>query len=211
MIEEIIMKDDFIKIIKNYLIEKYDCHLIILYGSYARNEFDNESDVDIICFSDKINPENDISIISGRQLDVWIYNSKEMSKTDQYLRIIDGQIIFDKNNHGIKFLNSINQFYKNGPEKLTDQKKIFLKSWLTKMLSRSKKGDCEGNYRLHWLLIDCLEIYFNLNDLWYLGPKKSLKWLEQNDEETYELFNNALAIKCDITDVEKLISHLNKI
>jgi predicted nucleotidyltransferase len=204
------MEDDFVEKVKEYLIRKYDCHLIIIYGSYARNEYTKESDVDIICFSDKDNPENDTSMFLGRQLDVWIYNTNKIKETDEYLRIMGGKILLDKNNLGNEFLERINKKYEEGPKKLKEEKKLFLKSWLIKMLNRAKKGDCEGNYRLHWLLIDSLEIYFNLNDKWYLGPQKSLKWLKENDKETFLLYDNALRINGTITDVEKLINHLTR-
>ncbi len=60
------------------------------------------------------------------------------------------------------------------------------------MMKRSEKGDCEGNFRMHWLLVDALEIYFKLNDQVYLGPKKALTWLKENDPDFYACYGCAL-------------------
>jgi hypothetical protein len=78
------------------------------------------------------------------------------------------------------------------------------------MLKRSQKNDFEGNYRFHWMLKDSLEIYFNLRGLWYLGPKKSLEWLKQNDLVAYGLFESAFDKNVEISDVKKLIDYINK-
>ncbi|MDR3275814.1 MAG: nucleotidyltransferase domain-containing protein, partial [Treponema sp.] len=155
------MNEKFIENLRKYLIEKYDCQLIILYGSFLTGDFTNESDVDVICFSDKLCPENDTSILSGFQLDAWIYSSDKIINIDQYLRVRNSKIIYDKNNQGNDFINKINQAYDKGPEKLSDEQKQFLKDWIKKMYKRSQKGDTEGNYRFHWMLNDSLEIYFN--------------------------------------------------
>lgn len=60
------------------------------------------------------------------------------------------------------------------------------------MLNRARKSDVEGNFRYHWLLVDSLEIYFRVKGIRYLGPKKSLIHLKNNDAIAYEYFSNAL-------------------
>lgn len=58
------------------------------------------------------------------------------------------------------------------------------------------------------MLNDSLEIYFNIRDRWYLGPKKSLQWLLDNDKEAYYIFNDALKINADMTEIERLIQFI---
>ena len=206
------MKDNTsIEQIKRYLIDKYQCHLIILYGSYTTGDFTEESDVDIIGFSDNDYSGNDTSIQYGLQLDVWIYNSTLMKEIEKYLHIIDGKIIYDQRCSGNNFLDLIKQTFVKGVEKLDEQKEQFLKSWLTKMLKRSQKNDPEGNYRFHWMLKDSLEIYFNIKGLWFLGPKKSIKWLMENDKIMYELFTLAFDKNAKLHDVEKLIKYISEL
>lgn len=40
------------------------------------------------------------------------------------------------------------------------------------------------------------------------GPKKSLKWLYENDRDAYNVFDNALKVNADIADVEKLVEFI---
>lgn len=203
------LDSNFIDKVKEYLIEKYNCHSIVLYGSYANNTETSESDIDLICFSDECESENDTSIFQGVQLDAWIYSTKMIENSEELLHIRDGKVIHDEKGLSYKLLQEINEVFNKGPKKKTDEEKEFLVSWMKKMLRRAGKGDIEGDFRYHWLLVDSLEIYFNLRDLWYLGPKKSLRWLKENDEITYELYREALNIGSSFTEVEKLIRRVS--
>lgn len=200
---------NFIDEVKSYLIEKYHCHSIVLYGSYANNTETSESDVDLICFSDECESKNDTSIFQGVQLDAWIYSTKIMENSEELLHIREGNIVFDEKGLSNKMLKDINEVFNRGPQKKTHEEKAFLVSWMNKMLRRAGKGDIEGDFRYHWLLVDSLEIYFNLRDLWYLGPKKSLIWLEENDEITYSLFKEALSIGSSFSNIKSLIRRVS--
>ncbi|WP_434643312.1 nucleotidyltransferase domain-containing protein [Thermoanaerobacterium thermosaccharolyticum] len=203
--------NDTLRDVKEYLIKKYNCHSIILYGSYVKGDFTEESDIDLLCFCDNPVAENDTIIINGRQLDAWIYETGTMDNFTQFLHVRGGKILLDERNKCDNFLKEIDKQFKKGPEQLTAEKKCFLKNWLFKMFNRAQKGDIEGNYRYHWLLVDSLEIYFNIKGLWYLGPKKSLKWLYENDRDAYNVFDNALKVNADIADVEKLIEFIRSL
>lgn len=37
--------------LKEYLLKKYDANTILLYGSYSRGDYSNNSDIDIAIFS----------------------------------------------------------------------------------------------------------------------------------------------------------------
>jgi predicted nucleotidyltransferase len=202
------MVDNLMQSAKEYLIKKYDCHSIILYGSFANGSYTEESDIDLICFCDNPTKENDTAVFNDRRLDAWIYKTEMMNDCTQFLHAIGGKILLDERNLCTGFLNDIDKHFKNGPKQISLVQKEFLKSWLQKMLNRAKKGDIEGNFRYHWMLNDSLEIYFNIKDKWYLGPKKSLQWLLENDTEAYHIFNNALKINADIIEIERLIQFI---
>ena len=204
------MEERLLNYIREYLIEKYRCHTIILYGSFANGSHTDESDIDLVCFSDNYNKENDTTVLNGRQLDAWIYSTETMDDATQFLHIRGGEILLDKKNKCIGFLNNIDKKFAIGPKQLTLKEKDFLKDWLKKMLRRAKKGDTEGNFRYHWMLTDALEIYFDIKGIWYLGPKKSLQWLYENDKEAYDMFDNALRINAEIGSIEALIRYITK-
>lgn len=196
--------------VTKYLIQKYNCHTIILHGSYSTGDFTQESDLDIVCFSDNTEDKNDVEVFEGIQLDVWIYDTEKMANPEQFLHINSGKILEDKKGLAKKFLINIEDIFNNGPDQPSNEEKEFLKAWLRKMYLRSNKNDIEGNYRFHWMLKDSLEIYFALNGLWYLGPKKSLIWLRENDEVAYNLFNNALLKSAKKNNIEELLDYLNR-
>jgi predicted nucleotidyltransferase len=202
------MDQKLINSVKEYLVQKYQCHSIILYGSFVNGSYSEESDIDLVCFCDKQEKENDTTVLNNRQLDVWIYSTEIMNNIDEFLHIRGGKILLDERTMCANFLNEINSHFIKGPKQLTLEEKDFHKSWIQKMLKRSKKGDVEGNFRYHWLLTDTLEIYFSIKGIWYLGPKKSLQWLYENDMEAYCIFNNALRINTDITEIERLIDYI---
>jgi len=204
------LSKDMITSIVEYLVNKYDCHSIILYGSLATGDFTNESDIDVVCFSDNIEKCNDTSSIRNHQLDAWIYETQMMSNAEQLLHIIDGHILLDNRNLCVELLRKISKIYLSGPPPLTENEIRFNKEWLRKMLNRAKRDDVEGDYRYHWLLKDSLEIYFSIKCKWYLGPKKSLKWLCENEKEAYNLFQDALKPSGDITKIDKLIQYIGQ-
>lgn len=122
-----------------------------------------------------------------------------MNDPEQFLHIRNGMLLKDERGLGRKLLEEIEQLYIKGPEPIKNEEIEFLKNWLAKMVKRALRGDSEGNYRLHWLLKDSLEIYFKIRNRWYLGPEKSIQWLQEHDQRAYTLFSNAcigmLAIK----------------
>jgi predicted nucleotidyltransferase len=198
-----------LKEIEAYLLKKYDCHTIILYGSYSRGDHTEESDVDLICFSDSVNQDtNDVEFIDGKQLDAWVYPTEKMKQAEPFLRVHKGEIWINKKGLAEEFLASIRSTYEKGPKQLTEDEKDFLKSWLKKMQVRSAKNDLEGNYRFHWMLKDSLEIYFELKGEWFLGPKVSFQWLKENDPKAFDLFNKVLSTNADDKSSKDLIDYL---
>lgn len=198
---------DIIEDLKKYLIAKYNCHSIILYGSFADGTQTDESDIDVICFTDIDKCKNDTSEFQGRKLDVWIYNSEMMKKSEEFIHIHGGKVLLDKRNLCGELLKTISKIINTEPSLSIDEV-LFQKDWLLKMLNRARKNDIEGNFRYHWLLVDSLEIYFIINGLRYLGPKKSLIYLKNNDSIAYEYFLNALKIDSEFEKVEQLVKFI---
>lgn len=203
--------EGLIQQVKKYLIQKYNCHTIILYGSYISGDYTEESDIDILCFWDHTEEKNDVEMFQGKQLDVWVYNSDKMNQPGEFLRVHGGRILLNEKGVAEKFLSKVEVVYNDGPDKLTQEEKDFLKAWLQKMYLRSEKGDLEGNYRFHWMLKDCLELYFEMKGLWFLGPKKAFKWLQVNDPSAYNLFRNALDRGANHEEAKKLIQYMQEI
>ena len=80
-------------------------------------------------------------------------------------------------------------------------------AWCRKMLRRTERGDAEGLFRWHWLLVDSLEICCGLLGAPYRGPKKSLRWLSGACPEGYRLYAAALA-RLDAAALERWVAWL---
>lgn len=190
-------------------LEKYNCHTYILYGSYSSGDYTEESDIDIVSFADDAEETNHVEYVEGKQLDLWIYNTSKMAEPEQFLRINNGTILLDEKGMARKFLLEIQKIVDKGPEKLSSSQKDFLKSWLRKMYRRAQKNDLEGNYRLHWMLKDSLEIYFEFKGEWYPGPKKAFAWLLEHDEAAYHLFEEVYKKDAGPEAIEHLLEFLD--
>lgn len=181
------------KTIIDYLQETYAPRAIILYGSYADGSANENSDFDALIISTDIK-KHDSSIISDTVLDVWVYPEKDFQRDfdpDEFIQTFDGKIILDHEGLAENLIKRVNEYIERTPNK-TDEEIAQEIAWCEKMLSRTVREDAEGYYRWHWLLMDSLEIYFDIKQIYYHGPKKALKYMEISDPEAFVLYYTAL-------------------
>lgn len=179
-----------------YLKEKYSPLAMITYGSYSNHTNNLHSDFDalLICEKGKAVTHHDTSFVEGIQLDVFLYEKDAFSHDEDISEIVqiwDGRIEFDTEGIAKDWINRANLYIKKQAVK-TAEEKAELKQWCYKMAERTKRGDAEGVYRWHWLLVDSLEIYCNVRDMYYFGPKKTILSLKKQDETGYRLYDRAL-------------------
>ncbi|CAM3829780.1 nucleotidyltransferase domain-containing protein [Parendozoicomonas haliclonae] len=196
------------------LNKKYQPHTIIVYGSRARGDFTETSDLDIACFTDHSPKLTDARLWQGIYLDAWIYHTDSMAKNEQstlpleYLRFADGYCVQDQQGKGQVFLDQVKARLAEGPKCLSENEKAHTVEWIGKMLNRAAQDDIEGNYRQVWLQFELLEIYFQLRDLWYFGPKKSFVWLQDNDPLAYQLFKAGYESPADSSKLKTLAAYI---
>lgn len=182
----------------------YGCHTAILYGSRARDDWDAASDIDVIAFRDHCESDRVAEKWNGAYLDLFIYKSDE-PPDPSWIRINDGRVLFQAHGFGDRILEAVQQLFADGPEPIPLAELRLRKVWAEKMLHRSAKGDAEGNYRRHWLLFMLLEDYFAVRGRWYLGPKKSLRSLQETNGAHFTSFEVALRSDAAIDDVQRAI------
>lgn len=159
--------------------------------------------------SERSGKAHDDSVIDDTKLDVFVYPRDYFSgryDIDEILQIHNGKLLLDKEGAGARLLRDAEAYVSGREAKSTAEKRMEL-SWCEKMLQRIDREDAEGLYRWHWLLTDSLEIYFDIADRSYLGPKKSLDELSKCDKEGFDLYKEALEFK-DITSLRKWIDYL---
>lgn len=122
------------------------------------------------------------------------------------MQIFDGKIVLDSNDCGKTVREKVISYIENRPKK-SKPEIIADVDWCAKMLGRAKRNDTEGMFRWHWVLIDSLEIFFDVSDEPYFGPKKALKRLKQVDPVGFDLYKQALE-SFDIISLENWIMHI---
>ena len=195
-----------------YIKQKYNPLSIILYGSYANGTNDLNSDFDSLIISHDHEQFHDTSFVNGVQLDVFVYPSSYFNgeyDCRDFVQIFDGKIILDSDNKGEQLQTKVRSYLQNRQQKSKAEIDADV-DWCIKMLARAKRHDAEGTFRWHWVLIDSLEIFCDVVNYPYRGPKKSLKWMEKNHPAAFSRYQNALS-NFSIDSLENWIAYIKNI
>ena len=187
---EVIILEQIIEYIK----QNYNPISIIIYGSYADGTNNLNSDFDSLVISYDHEQFHDISFVNGIQLDVFVYPVSYFDgefDCDDFVQIFDGKIIVDINERGKALQMKVISHMQNRPQKSKAEIDASV-GWCSKMFERVKRNDVEGMFRWHWVLIDSLEIFCDLMQHPYFGPKKALKWMEKNHPIAFAHYKTAL-------------------
>ena len=182
------------KQIIDYMKQRYNPLSIILYGSYANGTNNLNSDFDALVISDDQEQFHDTSFVDGIQLDVFVYPASYFEgdyDCNDFIQIFDGKIIVDRGGQGKALQAKVQSYLQNRPQKSRTEIDASV-NWCIKMLARVKRCDAEGMFRWHWVLIDSLEIFCDVKHHPYRGPKKSLKWMEENHPTAFACYQTAL-------------------
>ena len=177
-----------------YIKKKYNPLSIILYGSYANGTNNLNSDFDALVISNDYERCHDTSFVKGIQLDVFVYPASYFDGSydcNDFIQIFDGKIIADCDGRGKTLQTNVLSYLQNRPQISKEEIDASI-DWCIKMFARVKRGDAEGMFRWHWVLIDSLEIYCDVMHHPYWGPKKSLKWMEENHPNAFDCYQKAL-------------------
>ncbi len=177
-----------------YIQQTYNPLSIILYGSYASGTNNLNSDFDSLVISCDHEQFHDTSFVNGIQLDVFVYPASyfdgEIDYND-FIQIFDGKILVDHDERGKTLQTKVRSYLRSRPQKSKAELDASV-DWCVKMLARVRRYDAEGMFRWHWVLIDSLEIFCDIMRHPYLGPKKSLKWMEENHPSAFACYKKAL-------------------
>ena len=177
----------------SYLLHTYRPHTMIAYGSYACGTQTEHSDFDVLVITDSGKSHHDGSVVDGVSLDAFIYTTQDyLSKEPaEFLQAYGGKILLDQHGFAQSLLDQLDRYVAERAVSPVSEMAHLL-DWCKKMLSRAQAGDPEGMFRWHWLLYDSLEIYCNLRNQFYFGPKKALLSMRETDPKAYHAFEQAL-------------------
>lgn len=180
--------------ILKYIQQEYNPLSVILYGSYANGTNNLNSDFDALVISGNRKQHHDTTFVNGVQLDVFVYPASFFDGVydcQDFIQIFDGKIILDSNGVGKQLQSNVLSYLQNRPHKTTAENQANV-DWCVKMFERTKRYDTEGMFRWHWVLVDSLEIFCDLVQHPYWGPKKTLKWMEENQPTAFSYYKKAL-------------------
>lgn len=204
----IMNQNKLISEIVDELRRQYNCHTVILYGSRARGDYTNKSDIDIAGFRKN---ENTIRVANYRSdfdvyLDMFVYLDSDLDTiNDGHLCMHDGIVLYEEQSFGTQLLQKIKSIVNSSPS-ISENEIQMRKIWYRKMLDRASVSDIEGKYRQIWALFTLLEDYFVFRGIRYLGPKKAFQYLQIHDIAVYDDFNNALSNPKDLKLLSELVS-----
>ena len=116
------------------------------------------------------------------------------NKTYFFLKIKDGNIIYDENNIGKEILSLCEKKYDEGPDKLSFENKKFKVDELISEISRLKKKEDYEKFEyeclIYMYLHKIIKTYYLINDIWLPKDKKLIKSLKEQDIKLYELVIN---------------------
>lgn len=176
-----------------YLLQTYQPEAIITYGSYADGTANENSDFDALVIAEH-EKSHDSSVIDGILLDVFVYPTdmfRSAYDPEEFIPVLDGKIVLDHSGIADRLQKRVLSYTESLPKKTTDEIHQEIR-WCEKMLVRTMRGDAEGDYRLHLLLVDSLEIYCDIKGLRFDGSKKALRRMEQTDREAFQRYEKAL-------------------
>lgn len=193
-----------------YINNRYKPLSVIVYGSFADGSNNEHSDFDALVIAKDGEKIHDVSFVGEVQLDVFVYPLSYLKEDFDYYEVIqafDGKIIIDSGNVGKSLKERVNEYLDSLPKKTKEENKEQVE-WCKKMLLRAKRGDSEGMFRWHWLLTESLQIYFDILGKMYFGPKKSLRYMKENQPDAFNIYNNALQ-SLDYNALERWIGFLD--
>ncbi len=187
-----------------FLKTKYEFELLILYGSYANDLSNNESDIDIIGFANIPEFVHESEIINEHMLDAWIYPGKYIADIDKTIHILPCKVLIDKYGKGNKLLCDIEKERKKRKVVLKGKEKEQMNSWIAKMIKRARQDGSESDYRYNWLLYDFPELYCNYLGIYYDGPIKTIKNILRLDKEISLIYFELIGKEKNMEKVEEL-------
>lgn len=189
----------------------HGAHTVVLYGSRARGDATPESDIDVACFADVSESYQDARLWQDAFLDGFVYPTSriEGDVENEMLKLVGGKAILDERGLAEAFLVRVRARDEEPVPLLREHERQAMRTWAHKTLARIRRGDIEGNYRYHVLLVHLLEDHFALLARRYRGPKRALAELAASDPSTFTAFEAALLPGAPFAAVERLVEQLH--
>ncbi len=178
----------------------------------------NINDIDIFVFVNVgENQVREIKKIDGIEFDINYFSRrgfKHLIDNREYFflkEMKEAKIIFDRNNTASGIIQLCGRKYLEGPNKVSDEEKFFMKSEIESNINRLKNKEkfdlFEYEFLVNLYLKELIVGYFTINNKWIPKDKRLFKELKIESPQLYKLVNE---IK-DGDKYEKLLEIYNYI
>lgn len=171
---------------------------ILIFGSYARGEQRENSDVDVfVLVTDGV--WRDVEVRDEQAFEI-VYSSPEKARqfyeenpNDAVQQWTEGKIVYDPHGEMEKLKELVLTIKEKGKPQM-DVKKIRhlqfdAEDKVRAIEALQQKDIATANLQLSRLGNGVLELYFDLHQLWTPAPKQQLKYLRENDTKVASLFD----------------------
>lgn len=202
--------DKLDKVIKK-LEQKYNVHTVILYGSRAGEHYRDDSDYDLLCIRDTGERVREIFQDEGLNIDLIVECEKILDRPEDCLYLWKSKVLFNQ----CSFFEKLNVIHKShfdkGPTTLSLNRFEQRKKNIEDTLKYLKDENVLSNYKRIDLLSKLLPLHFSIIGEWFLGDKHAFEWLQKNDIEIFNLFENALSKQASFEDIRKLAQRITHV
>jgi len=176
-----------------YLMGNYSPRAILLYGSFAAGTPTDESDIDVLVFTDHPSNLHDSRVIDGHYLDAWIYPVEKSKDAEAFVHAFPFRVLHDSLGLASDLGAAIEAIRKQKTLILEPAEKQRLEGWITKMLARASQDTAEANYRYRWVLQDLPELYCQFRGRYFDGPVKTLRRMRESDPILFQKYETLLS------------------
>ena len=180
--------------IKDELFADENVAALILYGSAARNEVCENSDIDLMVIKNerillKRQVLRDSVLVEFLELNADVLNEfLDKYEVPMIYALSEGIVLFDKTAVTDGLIKKAKEIYANGPPAIKNPKKK--RSDLTEiyrdLLDVEDENEAEFNYIASLLVSDAISIILQTNGLWEQSRKKTLAQLKEKCYEGYK-------------------------
>ena len=201
-----------IALIQCELQKRHSCHTVILYGSYARGDATETSDIDVIGIREHGDVRFDARLFHGVYLDAFICSEEHLADPPELLLDMKAaRILCQKEDMGTRLLQTLTNRLQKGPKLLRSDEIQVIQTWRAKTLARIRKGGLAGNFRRAEFLPEMLKHLFITRGQWYPGHKAAFQWMEKERPELFHAFSEALAPGAPLSALENVASLVDEV
>lgn len=200
------MRDEELNELVAELTSRHGCHTWILYGSRAQGTQTPASDIDIVGFRDGGEAACECRRWREYWLDAWIKPEAEAVRAEDFLQLDRGLILVQRGDFGSRLLAAVADVLAQPMPAPPPDQIEHRKTWLIKTLDRIRRGDAEGWNRRCWLMAELPENHFFLQGRYFLGFKRSMQTLAEEDPELHQLLQTMYSEAGDLTVIEAAVA-----